>query len=164
MPRPMLRTPEQKSRQQQQTQFLDPRQKQRTKQLTKMEIDRLLRQPRSKEYMEAIHKLDAGGHVYNQNKVNNMLAAIQKEFPELELAGVSFMIGIVSKCYLGAPYEVHSLDVNGKIIEHYKVFQKMPGGLEKARGLAIHGGYDFIEVYSDCCRAVSANGQVSVIS
>ena len=163
MPRPMFRAPEQKTQQQQQTQFLNPKQQQKSKQMSQMEIDRLLRRPRSKEYMDAIHKLDAGGHVYNRNKVNAMINAIQQEFPEIELAGVSLMIGIVSKCYLGTPYEVHSLDINGGIIEHYKMFQKMPDGLEKARGLAIHGGYDFIEVYTDCCRAVSANGQVSVV-
>ena len=165
MPRPMFRAPAQRTQQQQQTQYLDPKQKQKTKtkQMSQIEIDRLLRKPRSKEYMDAIHKLDAGGRVYNRNKVNSMIAAIQQEFPELELAGISMMVGIVSKCYLGAPYEVHSLDISGAIIEHYKAFQKMPDGLEKARGLALHGGYDFIEVYTDCCRAISPNGQVSVI-
>jgi hypothetical protein len=39
----------------------------------------------------------------------------------------------------------------------------MPGGLEKARGIAMRGGYEFIEVYADCCRCVSSNGSVSVI-
>ena len=29
------------------------------------------------------------------------------------------MLGIVSICYLGKPYEVHSLDITGQIIEHY---------------------------------------------
>lgn len=163
MPRPMFRSPEQKNSQNQQTQFLNTRQVRQTRQLSKMEIDRLLRKPRSKKYMEAIRRLDAGGHVTNQTKVNEMLAAIREEFPELELAQVSNLLGIVSKCYLGAPYEVHSLDVAGRIVEHYKAFYKMPGELEKARSLAIHGGYEFIEVYTDCCRAVSSSGQVSVI-
>ena len=103
MPRPMLRTPQ------------------------------LLRKKRSKEYMEALHKLDAGGHVHNQNKVNDIIRTIQEEFPEVQLGGV--LLGYVSICYLGKPYEVHTLDLTGGIIEHYK----------------------------DCCRAVSASGYVSVI-
>lgn len=70
----------------------------------------------------------------------------------------------VSICYLGKPYEVHTLDITGQIIEHYKSGHILPGGLEKARSIAMRGGYDFIEVYVDCCRAVSSNGLVSVIS
>lgn len=137
-------------------------QTQQTQQIDKMMLDRLLRKPRSKEYMEAIHKLDAGGHVHNQTKVNGIIDAIREEFPEVELGGI--LLGIVSRCYLGAPYEVHTLDMSGQIIEHYTAGTTLPGGMEKARALAARGGYDFIEVYADCCRAVSANGTVSVIS
>ena len=46
MPRPMFRSPEQKNSQNQQTQFLNTRQVRQTRQLSKMEIDRLLRKPR----------------------------------------------------------------------------------------------------------------------
>ena len=66
-------------------------------------------------------------------------------------------------CYLGIPYEVHVPDAAGQIIEHYKQGEPLPGGPEKARGLAMHGGYGSIEGYSDCCRAIGANGSVSVI-
>ena len=164
MPRPMLRTPQQQT----QTNSLlstAPQQRQQMKQaqqLDKMKMDRLLRKPRSKAYMDAVHRLDAGGHVHNQNKVNGIIDAIREEFPEVELAGV--MLGIVSQCYLGKPYEVHTLDLGGGIIEHYKSGQPLPDGLEKARSIAIRGGYDFVEVYSDCCRAVSSSGSVAVIA
>ena len=164
MPRPMLRTP-QKTETKTNT-ILDVRsnqqQKQQTQQMDKMKLDRLLRQPRSKQYMDALHKLDAGGHVHNRNKVNSIIDAIKQEFPEVEIAGI--LLGYVSKCYLGNPYEVHTLDIGGGIIEHFKVGQNLPNGMEKARSVAIRGGYDFIEVYVDCCRAVSSNGNVSVIS
>lgn len=163
MPRPMLRTPQ---KQETQTQSLlsatQSREQQKQKQqMDKMVLDRLLRKTRSKEYMDAIHRLDAGGHVHNRRKVDSIINAIRSEFPEVEISGI--MLGIVSKCYLGRPYEVHTLDVTGQIIEHYKAGSALPGGMEKARGIAIHGGYDFIEVYADCCRAVSSNGTVSVI-
>lgn len=63
----------------------------------------------------------------------------------------------------GKPYEVHTLDIGGGIVDHYKEGEVLPGGLEKARGIALKGGYDFIEVYVDCCRAVSSTEMVSVI-
>ncbi len=161
----MLRTPQMQT--QTQTSSLlsatyNSQQKQQQQQMDKMKMDKLLRKSRSKEYMEALHKLDAGGHVHNQNKVNEIINTIRSEFPEVELAGV--LLGYVAICYLGKPYEVHTLDIAGGIIEHYKAGQPLPNGLEKARSIAMRGGYDFIEVYIDCCRAISANGTVSVIS
>ena len=129
--------------------------------MDKMKLDRLLRRPRSKKYMEALNGLDAGGHVYNQAKIDEIIDTIKSEFPEGALFGS--LLGYVSDCCLGPPYEVHTLDLEGGIIEHYKAGEIMPDGLEKARGIAIRGGYSFIEVYIDCCRAVSSDGTVSVI-
>ena len=129
--------------------------------VNKMKMDRLLRKRRSPDYMAMLHKLDAGGHVNNRNKVNEIIETIRNEFPEVDINGV--LLGYVSKCYLGDPYEVHTLDVSGEIIEHYKRGQGLLAGMEKARSIALRGGYEFIEVYIDCCRAVSADGTVSVI-
>lgn len=135
--------------------------KQKISQTDKLRIDRMLRKPRSKEYMDAIKALDAGGHVHNEQKVNEIINTIKNEFPEVEIAGI--LLGYVAICYLGKPYEVHTLDMSGEIIEHYTSGQKLPGGLEKARAIAMRGGYEFIEVYVDCCRAIGAGGIVSVI-
>lgn len=165
MPKPMLRTPAQTQNQDLRANILsttNPQQRQQmNQQMDKMKLDRLLRQPRSKAYMDAIHKLDAGGHVHNQTKVNEIINTIKSELPEVELSGI--LLGYVAICYLGKPYEVHTLDITGGIIEHYKAGSPLPNGLEKARNIAMRGGYDFIEVYVDCCRAVSSNGTVSVI-
>lgn len=163
MPKPMLR----QSQAQTKINIIlsatqNQQQKKQTQQMDKMKVDRLLRKTRSKEYMQALHKLDAGGHAHNQYKVNEIIDTIRNEFPDLEISGI--MLGIVSICYLGKPYEVHSLDITGQIIEHYKSGHVLPSGLEKARSIAMRGGYDFIEVYVDCCRAISSNGSVSVIS
>ena len=164
MPRPMLKTPQKTETQTNSilSATMNREQQKQTQQIDKMKLDRLLRKTRSKEYMDALHKLDAGGHVHNQGKVNDIINVIKQEFPEVELSGI--LLGYVSKCYLGVPYEVHTLDYAGGIIEHYKAGTPLPGGMEKARGIAMRGGYDFIEVYVDCCRAVSSNGSVSVIS
>ncbi len=162
MPKPILKPSQMKNHS---DSILSAVQKQNQQQeihkMDKMRQDRLLRKTRSKEYMNLIHQLDAGGHVHNQDKVKEIIDAIQDEFPEVKISGI--LLGVVSKCYLGKPYEVHTLDIANQIIEHYKSGQTLPTGLEKARSIAIRGGYDFIEVYTDCCRAVSANGTVSVI-
>lgn len=130
-------------------------------QIDKLSLDRLLRKSRSKEYMDAIHQLDAGGHVHNKKEVNEIINTINSEFPDVDINGI--LLGFVAKCYLGVPYEAHTLDLVGEIIEHYKRGETLPGGLDKAKSIALHGGYDFIEVYTDCCRAISSNGSVSVI-
>lgn len=165
MPRPLFRAPKQQTQTESKLNLSTTetqQQRKQQKQVDKMKLDRLLRKPRSKEYMDALHRLDAGGHVHNQRKVNEIIDTITQEFPEVELQGI--LLGYVSICYLGKPYEVHTLDITGGIIEHYKSGQSLPGGLEKARGIAMRGGYDFIEVYVDCCRAISSNGTVSVIN
>lgn len=132
-----------------------------TQQMNKMELDRYLRKKRSKNYIQTMCELDIGGHVQNQQKVKRIIDVIHNEFPEVEINGI--MLGIVSICYLGKPYEVHTLDVTGQIIEHYPGGKALPGGLEKARSLALRGGYAFVEVYVDCCRAIGRNGSVAVI-
>lgn len=160
MPRPILEATQTK---QQQTGSLlsTTLQRQSNEKMNPMQIDRMLRKNRSKEYMEALHKLDAGGHTHNQKNVDEIIRVIREEFPEIELAGV--LLGYVAVCYLGKPYEVHTLDMAGGIVEHYKAGQTLPDGLEKARGIALRGGYEFVEVYADCCRVVSSTGVVSVI-
>lgn len=127
----------------------------------KLRLDRVLRKKRSESYMKCMKNLDAGGHVRNQNQVNDIINIIVKEFPEVDLKGI--LKGIVSKCYLGDSYEVHILDISGQIVEHYKNGEILPNGLERARTIAMRADYAFIEVYEDCCRAVSFNGMVSVI-
>lgn len=129
--------------------------------MDKMKLDCLLRNRRSEKYIQAMRELDAGGHVNNQDQVNKIIETIKNEVPEVEISDV--LLGIVSICYLGKPYEVHTLDLSGRIIEHYKAGQPLPGELEKARSIALHGGYEFIEVYAGCCRCVSSSGAVSVV-
>ena len=158
MPKPML-NPSQSQKQTQVSHIMTSNLKQ--PQIDKLSLDRLLRKSRSKEYMYAIHQLDAGGHVHNQKEVNEIINTIKSESPDVDINGI--LLGFVAKCYLGAPYEAHTLDLVGEIIEHYKRGETLPNGLDKAKSIAIHGGYDFIEVYTDCCRAISSNGSVSVI-
>lgn len=129
-------------------------------QMDSMRLNRLLNKKRSNDYVQIFKNLDAGGHLHNQYQVEEILAKIEEEFPEISLQGQ--LLGVVSACYLGYPYEVHTLDMTLNIIEHYHQGEPLPNGLERARNLAIRGNYLCIEVYLDCCRAISDNGRVSV--
>jgi hypothetical protein len=132
-----------------------------SRQMSKTELDRLLRKPRSKEYMEAMRKLDIGSHVLGDAQRDEIIRILQEEFPEVQLGGI--LVGIVAKCYIGPEYDVHSINMSGGIIHHFQKNESMPPELAKARALAARGTYEFIEVYHDCCRCVSADGSVAVI-
>lgn len=126
-----------------------------------MELEKRLRSKRSNEYMEAIRKLDIGGCEQCKKQFEDCVEAIKNEFKDIP--EISLLVGLVSKCYLGDPYDVHTIDMEGRILVHYKISESMPMLLEKARGLALHGGYQYIEVYTDCLCAVKSDGSVSVI-
>lgn len=132
-----------------------------TLELTGLLLERRLRMKRSERYTEALTRLDAGGAVCSKEQVDAYIHAIQQEFPELK--PYQFPLGIIAKCYLGSPYEVHVLSPSLHIIEHYRVGQALPSGLEKGRTLALHPGYCYIEVFSDSICAVAKNGDVSMI-
>ncbi|MFM0557604.1 hypothetical protein P0D69_42700 [Paraburkholderia sediminicola] len=125
------------------------------------QVNARLRLKRSAAYMEAIQKLDAGGHTHNRQAVDALVAAINEEFPDITIDQQP--LGIVSKCYLGAPYEVHTLDRGGNIIQHFKSFESLPPLLAKGRTLAMHGQYAFVEVYLDKVIAVTSSGDTSIV-
>lgn len=158
MPKPILN---QKQQQQHKLSLQPSRTEMKSGQLNQQKVEQLLRKRRSKEYVEAVSKLDAGGHTCNQQQVEEILSAIENEFPEISLQGM--LVGCVAECYLGPPYEVHTLDFRDRIIQHYKGGESLPDPMEKVRGLARRGGYAFIEVYTHCARAVGTDGSVSVI-
>ena len=129
--------------------------------LSYCEIEKLLRKRRSAEYINAMQQLDVGGPCCIRQQVEKLVAAVQQEFPEISLP--EMLIGLVARCYLGAPYEVHTLELTGDIIKHYKYAESLPALMEKARSIALHPGYVFIEVYADCLRAINESGDVAVI-
>ncbi len=128
--------------------------------LNPMLLERRLREKRSSKYMEMMKQLDLSGSNMDKSKYQEFIDALNREFPDIDFS--SQLLGIIAKCYLGNPYDVHTLDLSGDIVVHYKKNENMPGMLGRARSLALHGGYDFIEVYSDCLRAVKADGSVTV--
>jgi hypothetical protein len=124
-------------------------------------LEQRLRQQRSKAYLDGVRRLDAGTHQQNKAALDALIQEIAAEFPELTID--QRPLGLVSRCYLGAPFLVHTCDLMGNIVEHYESFRAMPPLFERARALALHSAYEFIEVYPDSLRAISADGSVSVI-
>lgn len=134
---------------------------QNTVELNGMALDKRLRQKRSVSYINSVTKLDAGGVVCSHAKIDELKQAIQNEFPDLN--PYQYPIGIIARCYLGNPYEVHTLDIKLDIVEHFKKGDSLPLLMDRGKGLALHPGYEFIEVYNDTLRAVTKNGDVAVI-
>jgi len=126
-----------------------------------MVLDKMLRRKRSNEYIKVMKQLDIGGHEVSGELYESFISAVRSEFPDVPFSNQP--VGIISKCFLGAPYEVHTIDVAGSIIQHYKTSESLPPFMAKARSIAIHGGYEFIEVYIDSMRAIKADGTVSVV-
>lgn len=132
------------------------------KNTNKLEIDRLLRKKRSKEYMKVMTELDTG-KLDNASIVKNIIDALNEEFPDIDLSGM--LVGFVQKCYLGHPYEVHTFNIeNNNIIHHYKIGERMPGELERARALANTENYAFIEVYTSGLKAIRNDGSVASVN
>ena len=120
------------------------------------------RRKRSQEYIEKIKKIDIAGHNISQTEISEIINTIKNELPEITID--EFPIGIVAKCYLGEPYEVHTLSMLGKfIIKHFKSGEILPDGMEKARNLANNENYEFVEVYPDKLIAVKTDGSTSLI-
>jgi hypothetical protein len=129
--------------------------------LREPQLGKRLREKRSIAYVEAIKKIDAGSYQSNQAALESLIQAISNEFPELGIGQLP--LGIVSRCYLGSPFEVHICDLNGEIIEHFETYRSMSAPFERARSLALHPAYAFIEVFSDTLRAITTDGSVSVV-
>lgn len=109
--------------------------------------DRDLLQKRSKKYIDLIKSLDHKS-LSETGGMEALMKAIQEEFGTAEIA--SLPLGIVGKCYLGHPHEVHTLDLSGsQIIRHYKIAEAMEPDFEKARTVAKHNAYALVEVYRD---------------
>jgi hypothetical protein len=130
--------------------------------LSKADLEARLRQKRSANYIRTMTQLDAGCHCQDPRAVEALITAIQQELPEVTIDKLP--IGIVSRCFLGEDYEVHTLDRTGGIVQHYRRHQSLPPLLERARSLALHSEYLFVEVYVDSLVAVRSNGDTSYIN
>lgn len=121
--------------------------------------DRDILKKRSTKYVKLFSSLDTKSLTDVQGW-NQLMDAVKEEFGTAQLT--SLPLGIVGKCFLGEPYEVHILDLSGsQIIKHYKIAEAMPTDFEKARALAMHNSYAFIEVYTDKLILIRQDGSAT---
>lgn len=121
--------------------------------------DRDVLKKRSKKYLNLIANLDSKT-LTDTKGMEDLMKVIQEEFGTAEL--ISLPLGIVSKCYLGHPYEVHTLDLSGsQIIKHYKGNEVMEPEFEKARIIAKHNAYVMVEVYKDKIILIREDGSAT---
>ena len=113
---------------------------------------------RSGRYLEALAKLDVG--VGEHADVGTVIDPVAAEFG----AGDRLPLGLLAQCYLGAPYEVHVLDLGGGIVRHYEVREPLEHQFELGRRLAVHPAYVAIEIYSDHLVCIHADGRASEVA
>jgi len=114
---------------------------------------------RSENYLRAVRALDASGSL-SAVEIDEFVDGVRREFAE-KYHTIPF--GIVAECFLGEPFEVHTLALDGSIIEHYRRGQALPGALERARALAVSPAYLAVEVYPDRLVCVRADGSVVLL-
>jgi hypothetical protein len=116
---------------------------------------------RSKKYLDLVAGLDAHTLTDTQG-MDALIKALQEELGTAALA--SLPLGIVAKCFLGHPYEVHTLDLSGsQIIQHYKTSEPMAADFEKARAVARHNAYALVEVYTDKIILIREDGTATLL-
>ncbi|MCS4228900.1 hypothetical protein [Sphingobacterium sp. BIGb0165] len=121
--------------------------------------DRELLKRRSARYMELISGLDAKT-LTDTKGMADLINAVKEEFGTADIANLP--LGILAKCFLGHPHEVHTLDLSGNmIIKHYKISEPLPEDFEKARILAKHNAYVFVEIYRDKIILIREDGTAS---
>lgn len=148
------------------------------------EIDKELRKPRSRAYMEVFDAIDmlsaTDEEIIAELKANmdedtaeefsNMTAeeileeikaCFQEEFQNLEIEVKSILHGVLAKCYITG-CDCHAIDAEGNIINHYESYARMPDEFLE-RGRKVYRRYSScrcVEVYSDCCRVVKEDSTV----
>lgn len=128
---------------------------------SKIFSDRDILKKRSQQYMSLIKGIDTELLTETRGK-EILMEKIQEEFGTAELANLP--LGILAKCFLGHPHEVHTLDLSAnQIIKHYKIGEPLPDHFEKARTLAKHNAYAFVEVFKDKLILIREDGTATKI-
>ncbi|MBF1694149.1 MAG: hypothetical protein HXO82_06845, partial [Selenomonas sp.] len=84
MPRPLLhRNQTEQTQESRLSLTAAPRETQRETQENAVQLARRLKEPRSKAYIDAIHKLDAGGATMSAAERDAIVDAIRAEFPDI---------------------------------------------------------------------------------
>jgi hypothetical protein len=120
-----------------------------------------LRERRSPAYIDALTQLDGASSGRGPVTLEVLVAALATEFAELTVE--QGPQGLVGRCLLGPPYELHAGWLTDTHMVHYEIVRAMPPLLERARPLALDPAHAFVEVYRDALRAVAPGGRVTLL-
>lgn len=162
MPRPMIQRMSQQKSEVSTKLSMDMHQQQKQTTISDVDAQRLLRKQRSKEYMDAMTRLDAGLHLDSESFVQEAMATIENEMPFISAISDSF-VGLIAKCYLGEDFEVHIVDFITRELTHFRKGEPMPEKMERCRNIAQNPNYELIEVYEHSARLIGHDGSVSEV-
>ncbi len=150
------------------------------------EVEKVLRQPRTRAYMEvfdAVDMLSAEDEAvierlkakmdqetmeeFSEMSAEELLSEIkdcfEEEFLELEIDVKSVLLGVLAKCYITG-CDCHAITPNGDILAHFQQGGELPEDLKKGRTvLRKYPECQCVEVYTDCCRVIDPDGTVTKI-
>lgn len=98
--------------------------------------------PRHSGLFEAVHRLDT----QIDEASRRQLAAWITDQYATDYGDIP--LGFLARCYLGAPYVDHRLDLLQSIAEHFTPDSTVPAPFDRARTLARSASYEFVEVYA----------------
>lgn len=98
---------------------------------------------RSDELVTAVTRLDVVGDETVRRELVDWIRSVYDD----RQGGV--LVGLMSQCFLGAPYVDHRLSLDGYILEHFRPGDIVPPAYAAARRLAQSGAYAFVEIYDD---------------
>lgn len=108
---------------------------------------------------EAVHRLDTQIDAAARRELASWITdQYATEYGDIPL-------GFLARCYLGAPYVDHRLDLLQSIAEHYTPDDAVSAPFDRARSLARSNAYEFIEVYgSGTLVPVRVDGTVDTLT
>ncbi len=114
--------------------------------------ERMRPRRRSARYIMAIHRLDRS--VEHGVDVREVTDTVLAEFEGCAAVPVS----IVAECRLGAPFEVHTLDIGAGRLRHHRLGERLSPLLERARALAADSEQMAVEIYERALVAIREAG------
>lgn len=143
------------------------------------ELEKELRKPRSRAYMEIFDAIDMLSTTdeeiiaklkesmdeetfeeFSQMSAEELIEEIMLSFQEEFKDKMSELIGVISKCYIPG-CDCHAISPEGAILEHFEALKPLPPELKKGRDVfRKYPDCKCVEVYSDCCRVVNYDSTV----
>lgn len=145
--------------------------------------EKLLRQPRSQEYLAIFELMDmlssTDEEIIEQLKehmdedeaeefeemsdeeiLEQIRSIFLEEFSQIEIEMSAILLGVLSRCYITG-CDCHAITPEGRILEHFEIDKAMPEGLEHGRvAYNRYPGCKCVEVYTNCCRVIMDDGEV----